>query len=143
MLTCSAGDVYDSALALPCGAHIELGALTSAVPTARTWARMLWSCWGLTRLSDDASIVLTELTTNAILHARGEAVDIWLRADRRSLAIFVGDSCPDMPVRADALSDDELFGRGLVIVESLARHWGSYRVPTGKIVWAVLASDGL
>ena len=139
MLTCSAADVYDRALALPFGAHIELGAITSAVPTARTWARMLWSCWDLSRLSDDASLVLTELTTNAILHARGEAVDIWLRADRQSLAIFVGDSSPDMPVCGDALSDDDLFGRGLIIVESLAQHWGTYRVPTGKIVWALLA----
>jgi len=137
-LTRSADEIYDRALALPFGAHIELGALTSAVPTARTWARMLWSCWGLERLSDDASIVLTELTTNAILHARGEAIDIWLRAGPHSLAIFVGDASPDMPVRVGALSDDDLFGRGLTIVESLARHWGTYRVPLGKIVWAVL-----
>jgi len=51
---------------------------------------------------------------------------------------MVGDASPEMPVRADALSDDELFGRGLVIVESLASNWGAYRVPTGKIVWALL-----
>jgi hypothetical protein len=44
-----------------------------------------------------------------------------------------------MPVRAGALSDADLAGRGLVIVESLARHWGACRVPLGKVVWALLA----
>jgi hypothetical protein len=44
-----------------------------------------------------------------------------------------------MPARADSLSDDDLFGRGLIIVESLASQCGAYRVPTGKIVWAILA----
>jgi len=137
-LTCSSDKIYDRALALPYADHLELGALTSAVPTARTWARTVWAGWGLARLSDDASVVLSELVTNAVLHAHGEAADIWLRADRRRLAIFVGDSCPDMPVRVGVLSDADLFGRGLIIVESLARHWGVYRAQTGKIVWAML-----
>ena len=29
-------------------------------------------------------------------------------------------------------------GRGLVIVSALAAQWGAYRVPSGKIVWAML-----
>jgi hypothetical protein len=79
------------------------------------------------------------MITNALLHTRSETLHVFLRSDRSRLAIMVGDSSPDMPVRAEALTDDELFGRGLVIVESLASHWGAYRVPTGKIVWAILA----
>jgi len=112
MLTCSPDDVYAMARAMPEGAYLELGALTSAVPTARTWARVVWSGWNLARLADDASLVLTELITNSVLHARGETLHIFLRSDRSQLAIMVGDSSPEMPVRAAALSDDELFGRG-------------------------------
>ncbi|HMH90223.1 MAG TPA: ATP-binding protein [Streptosporangiaceae bacterium] len=138
-LTYSADDVYSMARAMPEGAYLELGALKSAVPTSRTWARVVWSGWGLASLSDDASLVLTELVTNALLHAKGETLHIFLRSDRQRLAIMVGDASPEMPARADALSDDDLCGRGLVIVESLAQHWGAYRVPTGKIVWAILA----
>jgi hypothetical protein len=52
---------------------------------------------------------------------------------------MVGDASPEMPVRADALNDDDLSGRGLFIVDSLAQSWGAYLVPTGKIVWAILA----
>jgi anti-sigma regulatory factor (Ser/Thr protein kinase) len=133
-------DVFDLTRAMPEGAHIELGALTTAVPTARTWARMVWSCWGLAQLADDASVVLSELATNAVVHAAGETVDIWTRTDGHRLAVAVGDPCRDMPVRADALSAGEMGGRGLVIVESLAQHWGAYRVPLGKVVWAILAA---
>src|ERR1700689_293725 len=99
-------DVFDLTRAMPEGAHIELSALADAVPTARTWARMLWSCWGLAELADDASVVLSELVTNAVVHAAGDVVDIWLSADSHRLAVAVGDSCREMPARADALSAD-------------------------------------
>jgi anti-sigma regulatory factor (Ser/Thr protein kinase) len=101
---------------------------------------MLWSCWGLAELADDASVVLSELTTNAVVHASGGVVEIWLSADSHRLAVAVGDPCREMPVRADALSADELGGRGLLLVDALAEHWGAYRVPLGKIVWAILAT---
>jgi anti-sigma regulatory factor (Ser/Thr protein kinase) len=138
MLTRSPDDVYAMARAMPEGAYLELGALKSAVPTARTWARVVWSGWNLARLADDGALVLTELITNAVLHARGETLHIFLRSDRRRLAIMVGDSSPDMPVPAGARNDDDLSGRGLIIVQSVAQHWGAYLVPAGKIVWALL-----
>jgi anti-sigma regulatory factor (Ser/Thr protein kinase) len=139
MLTCSAGDIFDLACAMPEGDHIELGALTSAVPTARAWARVVWSGWGLAQLADDASVVLTELVTNAVLHASGEIVDVWLRSDRHRLAIMVGDPSRQMPVRADPPNSEDRFGRGLTIVSALSARWGTYRVQGGKIVWAILA----
>lgn len=122
---------------MPDGAHLELGALTSAVPTARVWARVIMSGWGLA-VADDASAVLTEMVTNSVLHAGGASVSIWLRSDRTRLAIMVGDLSRSMPAPSDALGTDEA-GRGLMIVSALAEHWGAYRVATGKITWAVLA----
>ena len=137
MLTCSAADIYDVAAAMPRGAHLELGAITSAPGTARAWARVVLSSWNLARLADDAALVLTELTTNAVLHAHGRSVTIWLRSDRESLALMVGDPCPDMP-RVEAQDASALDGRGMIIVEALAAHWGAYRTPAGKVVWAML-----
>jgi hypothetical protein len=58
--------------------------------------------------------------------------------DRERLVIMVGDPSPDMPVRAETHDADQLSGRGLVIVSALAEQWGAYRVPSGKIVWAML-----
>lgn|ERR1017187_305975 len=137
MLTCSAADIDALARAMLERAHLELGALTSAVPMTRTWARVILSGWNLARLADDAEQVISELVTNSVLHASGPTVSIWLLSDRERLVIMIGDPCPDMPERAET-PDDELSGRGLVIVDALAAQWGAYRVPTGKIVWAML-----
>jgi anti-sigma regulatory factor (Ser/Thr protein kinase) len=90
-------------------------------------------------LADDASVVLSELVTNAVVHAAGDVVDIWLGADSHRLAVAVGDACREMPVRADEVSEDEPGGRGLILVSALAQHGGAYRVPLGKVVWAILA----
>jgi anti-sigma regulatory factor (Ser/Thr protein kinase) len=117
--------------------HLRLGALTSAVPTARTWARVVIRGWGLERLADDAGLILSELVTNTVVHASGRSVGVWLMSDRQRLVIMVGDQCPDMPVRAEAQAITD-HGHGLIIVEALAAHWGAYRVPTGKVVWALL-----
>jgi hypothetical protein len=46
-----------------------------------------------------------------------------------------------MPTRVDALNADDPFGRGLVLLDALAQDWGAYRVPAGKIVWAMVAED--
>jgi anti-sigma regulatory factor (Ser/Thr protein kinase) len=138
MLTRSAAEIHDLTRAMPERVHLELGALTLAVPTARTWARVIMSGWGLARLAGDGALVLSELVTNSLVHAPGRAVGIWLLTDRERLVIMVGDQSPDMPVRAQAPDAGEPSGRGLVIVNALAEQWGAYRVPTGKIVWAVL-----
>ena len=138
MLTCSAADIHDLTRAMPERAHLELGALTSAVPTARTWARVILAGWDLVRLAGDGALILSELVTNSVVHAAGRAVGIWLMTDRECLVIMVGDPCPDMPVRAKTPDTGEPSGRGLVIVSALAAQWGAYRVPSGKIVWAML-----
>ena len=62
----------------------------------------MWSGWNLAPLADDGALVLTELITNAVLHAKGETLHIFLRSDRQRLAIMVGDSSPDVPVPAGA-----------------------------------------
>jgi serine/threonine-protein kinase RsbW len=128
-LTRSPDDVYAMARAMPEGAYLALGALKSTVPTARARARVLWSEWGLAHLANDASLVLTEMISNALLHTRSETLHVFLRSDRPRLVIMVGDSSPDLPVRADALSTDELGGRGLVLVDALAARWGACRAP--------------
>lgn len=137
MLTCSVADIHDLTRAMPERLHLELGALTSAVPTARAWARVILAGWDLARLADDGGLILSELVTNSDVHASGQAVGIWLMTDRERLVIMVGDPSPDMPVRAEAQDTDQPSGRGLVIVNALAERWGAYRVPSGKIVWAV------
>jgi anti-sigma regulatory factor (Ser/Thr protein kinase) len=134
----TSADFHALASVMPENAHLRLGAYPTAVPTVRTWARVIVAGWGLAPVVHDAALVLTELTTNVVQHAGGPAFDVWLRSDRAALAIMVGDPSPAMPVRVEA--SDGLSGRGLIIVDAVARSWGAYRTPAGKITWALVTS---
>jgi anti-sigma regulatory factor (Ser/Thr protein kinase) len=93
--------------------------------------------WNLSRLSDDAQLLVSELLTNGIVHAPGELVRLWLRSDGQRVAILVSDQSTvvPMPAEQDGEAPD---GRGLAIVEALSARWGSYRTEDGKVVWCML-----
>jgi anti-sigma regulatory factor (Ser/Thr protein kinase) len=131
-------DVADIARDWPLGSHLEFAALASAVPCARLHARLVLAEWKLSRLSEDAELLVSELLTNGIVHAPGEIVRLWLRSDGRRVAILVWDhsSVTPTPAEQDAEASD---GRGLAIVNALSEHWGTYRAEQGKIVWCLLA----
>lgn len=117
--------------------HLELGALDSAVPCARLHARQVVREWGLPGLADTTELLVSELMTNAI-RASGPwspAVTLWLFSDGRCVVIHVWDGSSAMPVRQDADAEPES-GRGLLLVETLSRDWGSYARGDGKVVWA-------
>ena len=84
-------------------------------------------------LLPDVKLLVSELVTNAVLHARSEIeVGVHLLADR--LRIEVGDSS-DTLVRRRAAADDEGSGRGMTMVDGLAQAWGVDARPGGKVVW--------
>lgn len=90
---------------------------------------------------EDASLVVTELTTNAVLYA-GDAgsevtVSVSLFDDRVRLS--VRDASPSLPA-VGASGAEGTSGRGLRIVEALACEWGVDPSPDGKVVWADLES---
>ena len=64
-------------------------------------------------------------------------VRLWLASDGPDVLISVWDGSSQAPVRQEAGPDDES-GRGLLIVESLSRDWGSYRTADGKVVWVLI-----
>jgi anti-sigma regulatory factor (Ser/Thr protein kinase) len=123
---------------------IEFGALPGAVPCARLHARLVLAEWGLTGLSEQVELVVSELVTNAVRaagHSRGggltAAVRLWLLSDLHCVLIRVWDGSNQMPVRRDAGPDEEC-GRGLMLVDHLVSEWGSYRKANGKVVWALI-----
>ena len=121
------------------------------------------SCWRTTRappatarrflreflqraeVSDDvaatAELCLSELVTNAIVHAGGRSE---LRATLdTALTVSVRDHGGQAP---DAAPDDDpdplrVHGRGLQLVEALADRWGSERDALGTSVWFALELD--
>lgn len=90
---------------------------------------------------ESATLVVSELVTNAVLHA-GTGCEVHLVLEGRVLRLRVLDGEPRQPVRRLAFSDELGTGRGLRMLEVLARRWGVEQTvppePAGKAVWCEL-----
>jgi anti-sigma regulatory factor (Ser/Thr protein kinase) len=91
----------------------------------------------------DAVLVVSELLSNAIRHARplpGASVQVaWALADE-AIEVAVSDGgAATTPARTHA-SVSALGGRGIGIVEYVASRWGIRSDDSGQTVWAVLAA---
>ncbi|KKD08166.1 SpoIIE family protein phosphatase [Streptomyces sp. WM6386] len=103
------------------------------VGRARSVVREQLHDWGLARLADAAELMVSELVTNAVRHSRSRPLQLRLvRGD--TLLCEVDDDDHDLPTLLSADPEDE-FGRGLRIVSTLAREWGTSRTKAGKTVW--------
>jgi anti-sigma regulatory factor (Ser/Thr protein kinase) len=91
----------------------------------------------------DAVLVVSELLSNAIRHARplpGANVQVAWALERDAIEVAVSDGgAPTTPARTHA-SVSSLGGRGLDIVEYLASRWGVRSDDYGQTVWAVLST---
>lgn len=104
---------------------------------ARRVVRETCTAWGVAQVARDAAVVASELAENAGRHARGPR---WLRLELRRgmLTVAVADADPT-PARVRPVDQPVPGGRGLVLVDALARTWGqAARLDGGKVVWAVL-----
>ncbi|CAM5722390.1 PAS domain-containing protein OS=Streptomyces fumanus OX=67302 GN=GCM10018772_59340 PE=4 SV=1 [Streptomyces fumanus] len=106
------------------------------VPRARAAVREQLHDWGLDALADTAELLVGELVTNAVRHARARPVGLRLvRGD--TLLCEVDDDDHELPSLRGAGPGDE-YGRGLRVVSALAREWGTARSGAGKTVWCEL-----
>jgi histidine kinase-like protein len=87
---------------------------------------------------DDVTAVADELVTNGILHGRTE-LRLTVRESGRRLRVEVLDSNTRIPVHSH-VGVDATSGRGLDIVEALARSWGCDERTGGKVVWCEMAA---
>lgn len=73
-------------------------------------------------LVDGIRLVVSELVTNALVHALPPVV-VYLQEQRLDVLLTVSDRSPDLPVsRPHKLTD--LSGRGLDIVDQVSSEWG-------------------
>lgn len=108
----------------------------------RSQAKLAMRSWSLLdEVVDTATLLASELATNALVHGHGR-VELRLRLTRDRLVLESIDSGHHMPRRRRA-SDDEEGGRGLQLVASLADRWGFRATEEGKAVWAELDLAGL
>jgi anti-sigma regulatory factor (Ser/Thr protein kinase) len=83
-------------------------------------------------ISEDMSLAVSELATNAVTHA-GTAFDVVVETDG-SLRVEVEDGSTATPIKQPT-SATALHGRGLQIVEELCDRWGVHVVRDRKCVW--------
>ncbi|MFF0510754.1 SpoIIE family protein phosphatase [Streptomyces sp. NPDC004250] len=99
---------------------------------ARRLARRALARWGMEDLTDAVELLVSEVVTNAVRYASRPVTLRLLRTD--VLRCEVGDDVPQLPRLRQARATDE-GGRGLYLVNRLARRWGATRLSTGKVVW--------
>jgi anti-sigma regulatory factor (Ser/Thr protein kinase) len=125
-------------------AVLDLDAMPTAPSCARAWTRQVLREWQLSVLLETAELIVSELTTNAMLASRRlghSLIRLTLTPDHGELAISVRDYCPGAP-EPGTVGDDDENGRGLLLVEAVSSQSGWYTFEDGtpgKVVWAVLS----
>ncbi|GIE74428.1 hypothetical protein Aph02nite_03780 [Actinoplanes philippinensis] len=93
--------------------------------------------WDLPDLVAPASLIVTELVANVVDHAH-TMMTLRLSLRQRYLNIAVRDGSSHPPVPALGVTPQAANGRGLLLVNELAYHWGHLPSTGGKVVWAAL-----
>lgn len=112
-----------------------------AVGVARGALRLILRAHGLGELLITAELLVSELVTNAHVHAPGPSC-LRVKRSGKWLRLSVWDTSSKPPRLPHPCGADREEGRGIGIVEELADRWGHYSlgapVPAGKLVWCEL-----
>jgi anti-sigma regulatory factor (Ser/Thr protein kinase) len=118
---------------------LDLAPNPASVGEARRFTVDTLRGWGRDDLTPSGALLVTELFTNAILHAR-TMVRVILERGVVFVRVEVRDGSPIRPaMRNHGL--DASTGRGLALVSKLSDSWGVDVDEAGKVVWAQLAED--
>lgn len=120
-----------------------------AASAARRFLREQLERWGVDDDTvDNAQLCLSELVTNAIIHAQTSS-ELTLHFENRVLTVVVrdlgGSNRAGDPAQVAAVLDVDdpmrVFGRGLTLVDALADRWGSEQDASGTTAWFVFELD--
>ncbi|MFJ6831128.1 ATP-binding protein [Streptomyces sp. NPDC091209] len=121
--------------------RFELAAHPGSVAQARRLTRSRLSGWAVCEdTCDTAALVVSELVTNAIVHAAGQRVVCELHDADDLVRIAVCDEgCAPGEPHPSPQRPDEEHGRGLLLVAAVSRAWGAQDTGPGLLVWAEIA----
>ncbi|KUL64744.1 hypothetical protein ADL28_08635 [Streptomyces violaceusniger] len=106
---------------------------------ARKLVRTALAAWGQEGLIEDAALVITELVSNAVDHARLESIRVVVtRPSEKFVRLGVVDRSRNIPYLRTDSNGDNTRGRGLLLVDALTDRWGTDRYRWGKQVWGEL-----
>ena len=122
---------------------------SGVVPLARDFTRQALYAWGWLpaatadqrAAAEDVLLVVSELVTNACLHAEGPD-ELWITCDRKVIRLEVSDKGTGQPAPRTPHRAGRPGGHGMFIVQRLCLDWGVVRTPgvAGKTVWAELGA---
>ncbi|KUN78368.1 ATP-binding protein [Streptomyces griseoruber] len=123
--------------------------VSGVVPAARDFARQALYAWGWLpaatadqrAAAEDVLLVVSELVTNACLHAEGPERMV-LGCDKKVIRVEVSDRGTGQPAPRTPHRAGRPGGHGMFIVQRLCLDWGVVRTPglAGKTVWAELGA---
>ncbi|MEV7596022.1 ATP-binding protein [Kitasatospora sp. NPDC089797] len=128
--------------------RLALGGSEGAVRRSHEFSRQALLSWNWLPAVDDEQravvedvlLMVSELVTNACLHAAGGPSELRLRWDGLRLRVEVVDGSP-VPPRLRRYGDPaQPGGHGLRVVDRLARAWGCVPEGQGKRVWLEVGS---
>jgi CheY-like chemotaxis protein/anti-sigma regulatory factor (Ser/Thr protein kinase) len=124
----------------PRSAAFRVAERADEIVNARQFVAHHGEAWGYDDVIDDALVVVSELVTNAILHARS-ACDLRVKDADHILRIEVIDDGQGSPELQRPAAHAE-HGRGLLLVSAMCAAWGVDTLSDGrKMVWAELKRD--
>jgi anti-sigma regulatory factor (Ser/Thr protein kinase) len=112
---------------------LRLDPTNSAPRAARQAVAEFLAQTGRADLAPDATLLSSELVTNAVLHAGGP-IDLTASYRDRRLRLEVHDTSPELPTLQSVGVRNET-GRGLRLVDCVASQWGVMPDTDGKTTW--------
>lgn len=115
--------------------RIELPPTPGSVAVARRWSTERATHAGFAVEIDTVALLVSELVTNVVLHARTDC-DLVLSVAGDVLRVEVHDASDDLPegtIQTDPMAQS---GRGMVLIHALSTSHGAELLPGGgKLVW--------
>jgi len=122
-------------------ATLDLPQELVSASVARRFVEATLRTWGLGPLAEDALLVVTEMTANAVTHARSSS-ELVLERRPAGVRIELTDGGSGIPEQQTVNYTSE-HGRGLLLIAALSAEWGTRTLAgTGKLVWAELVLAG-
>lgn len=116
----------------------------ASVPAARRFTtEAVRDLGGAAAAASEAQLLVSELATNAVLHA-GTPIRLSILRDDSSIRVEVRDDDPSLPETNGTMPPPTATGgRGILLVEAIAQAWGVNHNEKGKTIWFELAPEGL
>ncbi len=110
-----------------------------SVPEARRRVSATLADWGLDGLADTVVLLVSEIVTNAVLHARTD-LTVSVSEEGTGVRVSVADGSP-LPPALRRHSATSTTGRGIQLLDMLADSWHAESSAQGKVVWFTVTSE--